>query len=210
LGSIVVLLCIDVYVRSIIRGYPMSVAAATVQNLMDSAMSEVLSDDSSPNMSQIDKVLYDENKNVMSIEVDTNSLNKIKTSFVGKFNGVVREKGEFFTVKIPVGTLMGNEYTLGRGPEIPFKLQFSSNCKTALDNSFEDAGINNTLHTVSLNVETDIYIVIPWDKAVKTVKTNFIIAQTLISGKVPEAYTNVFDSSGDITDDLFNFRAEAE
>jgi hypothetical protein len=99
---------------------------------------------------------------------------------------------------------------LGRGPELPFKLQFSANYKTSTQNKFEEAGINNTLHTIFLDVETDVYVVIPWDKASKTVKTNFILAQTLISGKVPEAYTNVFGSGAELTDDLFNFRAEAD
>ena len=207
-GVIAFLLLADGYVRSLIRGYPLSVASATVQGILDDAMSNLLAEKSTPDMSEIDKVVYDQNDNVMSIKVDTASVNYVKTEFLKRFKNIMSKKGEYFTVKIPIGTLIGDEYTMGRGPKIPFKIQFSANCKTSLKSDFSEAGINNTLHTIYLNIETYIFVVIPWDSVGKTVKTNYIIAQTVIAGKVPEAYTNVVDANGSLVDDLFDFDAE--
>ena len=207
---IILFFCLDGYVRKIIKDYPLSVASVTIQNIMDGAMSDVLSNSASPDMSRIDSVVYDDNNSVVSVEVDTKSLNTVKTAFVKRVKDIIAEKGEYFTVEIPIGTLIGNEYTMGRGPKIPFKLQTSANYKTSLKSEFEDAGVNNTLHTIYLNVDTEIYLLIPWDKTSKTVKTNYILAQTVISGKVPDAYTNVDNSNEDLTNDLFDYRAEVE
>lgn len=207
-GALVLLLFLDVYIRSVIKEYPLSVAESTMQSVMESAMEATLKRENIPDMSKIDNVIYDQTKSVVSIEVDTKSLNIIKSDFVKNAGEILANNGEYFVVKIPIGTLIGNEYTVGRGPKIPFKLQFSANIKTTLESRFEEAGINNTLHTVYLDAQTEVFVVIPWCKASKTAKTNFILAQTVISGKVPEAYTNVFDAEGDTTDDLFNFGAE--
>ena len=205
---ILVIFCFNRYAKDIIRDYPLTVATTTIQSFMERAMGDVLSDKNLPDMSKISKVIYDDSKAVSSIEVDTNALNLVKTSFIKRMEENLSKQGEFFTVKVPLGSLIGNEYTLGRGPKIPFKLQASANYRSSFESKFEAAGVNNTLHTIYLNVETEVYLLIPWDKVSKTVKTNYILSQTVISGKVPDAYTNVLNSNEELTNDLFDYRAE--
>lgn len=185
----------------------MSVATGVVQNLMDTAMEEALEGENTPDMSNIDKVVYDGGQNVMSIQVDTFALNKVKTEFVSELKEVMDSYGEYVNIRVPIGTLIGNEYTLGRGPKVNFKLQFSTTFHTSLQSEFAEAGINNTQHSIYMNVACDLFIIIPWGNVSKTVNTNYIVAQTIISGKVPEAFTNVFDANGEVTDDLFNYGA---
>lgn len=210
IGTLVLLIWADGYVRSIIRGYPMSVATGVVQNLMDSAMEQVLSNEEMPDMSGIDKVVYTDDKTVKSIETDTRSLNIVKTAFVSRVKNVFNSFGNYINIKVPIGTLMGYEYTLGRGPDISFRLQFSTTVTTSLESSFEEAGINNTQHTIYMNVSCNLFLLIPWGSETTTVKTNYILAQTIIAGEVPEAFTNVYDGTGDIADDLFNYGAEID
>ncbi len=200
--------CFNRYAKDIIGNYPLTIATSIIQNFMEKAMGEVLSDEDIPDMSKISEVVYDESLAVSSIEVDTNALNLVKTSFIKQMEENLSKQGEFFTVKVPLGSLIGNEYTLGRGPKIPFKLQASANYRSSFESKFEAAGVNNTLHTIYLNVETEVYLLIPWDKVSKTVKTNYILSQTVISGKVPDAYTNVLNSNEELTNDLFDYRAE--
>ncbi len=210
---ILALICVfllDLIFRETIKGYPLSVASATIQKMMDDAMSDVLSDAATPNMSEIDRVVYDENETVVSIEVDTHSLNKVKTDFVRRANERFFENGDFFIIKVPLGTLFENEFLMGRGPKIPFRLQPSANFVTAFKSDFTAAGINNTLHTVSLEVSTDIFLLTPWDKKTSRVKTNYILSQTLIAGKVPDAYTNVENAGDELTNDLFDHKADSE
>lgn len=210
IGTLILLICADGIIRSIIRGYPMSVASGVVLELMDSAMADILKSDDIPDMSEIDGVIYSDNDTVNSITVDTETLNNVKTSFVSALKNHFKNYGKYITVSVPIGTLMGNEYTLGRGPNISFKLQFSATVTTSLKSDFSEAGINNTQHTIYMNVCCDLFLIIPWGHESRSVKTDYILAQTIISGRVPEAYTNVYDGAGDIVDDLFNYGAEID
>ena len=105
-GSIILLMIADSYIRRVIREYPMSVATGVVQNLLDSAMETVLSDSNMPNMSEIDRVIYDGGQNVMSIQVDTAALNRVKTAFVSKLKRVIYDYVDYITIKVPIGTLI--------------------------------------------------------------------------------------------------------
>ena len=42
----------------------------------------------------------------------------------------------------------------------------------------------------------------------KTVTTDYVLSETVIAGAVPEAYTQVFDESGEVIDDIFNYASE--
>lgn len=207
MGCTALLIMSDYYIRLVIRDYPMTVATGVVQNLMDTAMEKALEDSGTPDMSGVDKVVYDGGQNVMSIQVDTSALNKVKTAFVSELKEVMDHYGEYVNIRVPIGTLIGNEYTLGRGPKVNFKLQLSTTFHTSLQSEFAEAGINNTQHSIYMNVACDLFIIIPWGNVSQTVKTNYIVAQTIIAGKVPEAFTNVFDANGEVTDDLFNYGA---
>ena len=54
--------------------------------------------------------------------------------------------------------------------------------------SFEEAAINQTLHTVHITVSVDVEIMLPLAYSSITVKTQMPLAQTLIVGRVPQAY----------------------
>ena len=207
-GASAVFLIADTYIRNMIRGYPISIATGLMQNLMDEAMSNTLSGTNGFNPSKIDNVIYGDDKTVLSVETDTSSLNKIKTAYAENLKKIFQKYGNKLNVSVPIGTLIGNEYTLGRGPNVKFQVQFSTTTTSKLSGTFSEAGINNTKHTIMLDVSTEIFILIPWGNVSKSVNTNYILAETLIFGKVPEAYTNVYDGAGDVVDDLFNYGAQ--
>ena len=56
--------------------------------------------------------------------------------------------------------------------------------------SFEEAGINQTIHTVNLCVDVEIEILLPFAYSRIMVESDMPIAQTLIVGTVPNAYLN--------------------
>lgn len=206
-GFLVLLILADGIVRDVIKGYPMSVSAAVINEIMDSSMDDVLSEFSvDPN--NIDKVVYDKNGKVLSIETDTKELIKVKTEFMKAFRSRIKKYGNKIKVSVPIGTLIGNEYTLGRGPEISFNLQFNCTVSTELKSKFVNAGVNNTLHTLELHTTANIYVLIPWGYNNKTINTKYILAETAIVGDVPEAFTNINGADDEITDDIVDHGAE--
>lgn len=205
-GILVILFTFDGLVRSIISDYPMNVSSGLITKIMDNAMDRVLKDyDLSPNT--IDNVIYNNNGTVLSIETDTTKLTRIKTEFTKVFNQLLYEQGDILKISVPIGTLIGHEYTLGRGPKISFNLQFTCTVKTELKSVFSNAGVNNTLHTIELNVTNNVYIIIPWGHNSQTVNTKYIISETVIVGEVPEAFTNINGANDEITDDIVDHGA---
>jgi sporulation protein YunB len=206
-GVVMLLILADGYVRDIISDYPMNLSAEIIAKVMDDAMGEALST-ASINPNNIDKVIYGENGKISSIETNTSELIKAKTEFTKIFLSKIKEFGDIISISIPIGTLIGNEYTIGRGPKITFNLQFNSTLTTEIKSFFIDAGVNNTLHTMELHATTNIYIIIPWGHNSKSVSTKYILAETAIVGDVPDAFTNINGADDEITDDIVDHGAE--
>lgn len=181
-----------------------------MQQKMDIAMQQVVNNNKAFFASSIDRVVYDNEKNVKAIETDTAAVTLAKTEFSSQLGKVLKEYGNDIEVDVPLGTIIGNEYTVGRGPKIHFKIRYSLSVTTKIESKFKEAGINNSLHSVEMQVTGDLFLLIPWGEQQQKIETNYILSETVISGKVPEAYTNVYDSQGNIADDIFNYGAELD
>ncbi|MEE1025461.1 MAG: sporulation protein YunB [Acutalibacteraceae bacterium] len=208
-GILMILIVADSVVRSVIQGYPMNFAAGVVTEMMDKAMDNVLKN--TDNLSNsVDEVIYSNEGKVISVETDTVKLTKIKTEFSKEFSNLIKEHGDIIKVSVPIGTLIGNEYTIGRGPKISFDLQFTWTVNSEFKSVFYEAGVNNTLHSIELKVNNYIYIIIPWGHSSKTVSTKYIVAETVIVGEVPEAFTNINGANDEIVDDVVDHGAKLE
>ena len=100
-------------------------------------------------------------------------------------------ENQTITVEIPIGNLTGVSLLMGRGPKVPVQIIVLTSSKVEFSNSIITAGINQTKHQVNLEVIVDIDVLIPWDTASTQVKTEVLIADTVIVGKVPDTYMNV-------------------
>lgn len=92
--------------------------------------------------------------------------------------------------KVYISSLIGSDLFSGIGPKIPIRFQPVSVTHADITHSFEEAGINQTIHTITLLITVDIEILLPFAHSIMTVKSEMPIAQTLIVGTVPEAYFN--------------------
>ena len=206
-GVLLLLIFADGVVRDIISGYPMNFSAGIITEIMDKAMDDVLATIS---LNNVDNVVYGENSKILSVETNTKELVKAKTEFTNAFLSRLKGYGNTIKISVPLGTLIGNEYTMGRGPDISFNLRFTCTLFTELKSKFVDAGVNNTLHTIELQATANIYIIIPWGHNSKTINTKYILAETAIVGDVPEAFTNIHGADDEITDDIVDHGAEIE
>lgn len=207
LGLLLLFVFVDGVVRSVISEYPMNVSAGIITKMMDEAMDEVLSSTGALNKT-VDNIKYDISGKPLSIESNSLSIVKIKTEFTKIFSKKLLNYGNIVKIKVPIGTLLGHEYTVGRGPTVSFNLQFSCTLNTELRSNFSAAGVNNTLHTTELFVTNNIYVIIPWGHSTKSVCTKYIISETVIVGDVPDAFTNIHGADEEITDDIVDHGAK--
>ena len=95
------------------------------------------------------------------------------------------------TVEIPLGNLTGISLLMGRGPKVPIRIITLTSSRVEFHNSIVTAGINQTKHQITLEVQVDIDILIPWATESAQVVTEVLIADTIVVGQVPETYFNL-------------------
>ena len=177
----------DMRVRPIIQkagGYQCQVAATRIIN---EAIQAEVGDYSYVELVELSR---DESGNIVSIESNMVNINRLKARVTQLINEDIStiEKSD---LKIPLGTISGVNLLYGRGPSIPVRLSPRGYAAVNLTSKFSSAGINQTLHQITLTVSVDISAIIPGYTTSVNVETEFIVAQTVIVGYVPESYTHI-------------------
>lgn len=91
-------------------------------------------------------------------------------------------------IPIPVGALTGIEALAGLGPRIHIRIIPVSSVFCTFTSGFESVGINQTRHSIYLNVVTDISIVMPSKTDKFAVTTQILIAECVLVGRIPDTY----------------------
>ena len=143
--------------------------------------------------SDIAHITKNKNSEITGIEIDAKNANIIKSKILLEIDKRIPKK-EIYTVGIPLGTIMFNNVIGGLGPEVAFKSQISSGCNIDFNSSFESVGVNQTRHKIILDVTLSGVILILGKQNDYSVKTTFIVAETIISGHIPQSYANFQNS----------------
>ncbi len=121
---------------------------------------------------------------VTTLTTDAAALNQLRTDIVRR---VYDEIGALETARtsVAVGTLLDPQYLAGVGPRLSFGVT-SLGCVTAETQSdFSDAGINQTLYTLSIRVNADYSIQLLGCSQPLTISAEYPLEETVIVGKVP-------------------------
>lgn len=200
---LIIFMNIDKRLRPLITDYSSSTGETVMISLVDEIVSDIFAEE---NISYNDLVMLsrDENGQVTALEINAAKMNYIKSNISVRVAEEIAQK-EKYTLKIPFGTIIGNEYTIGRGPSIKFKMQITTTVIADFESKFYSAGINQVLHQIHINVKMNGQTIVPWYRSTFSVNTNVIAAQTVIVGITPDAYTNVIEAGTDATEDIFDF-----
>ena len=192
----------DKNTRIIINNYSESVAKIKVNSILNNKVYDFLNENGL-SYSELANITYGNDFDVKAIEIDSVKLNKIKSGIVSLVQKEIYNNGKF-DIGIPVGTIIGNSFTINRGPAIPIIMTMSSAVESNVISTFEGSGINQTLHRIVLRLKINTYIVMPWYRSNCILETDFVLCETVIVGKVPDAFTVVIESEGDNTGGLIN------
>lgn len=181
-----------------------SEAETIMLRAVDSATAQILDCDEFE-YNKLSVISKDQDGKVLGIEINSSKADVLKSKLAEKITEILNKKSRF-TVKIPIGNFLNNEYLTGFGPNLTFKIQMVNTANLNFQSKFEESGINNTLHQILINVDIPANIIITGGSETFSVKTNLIAAQTVIVGQTPDSFTNVTENPGDdIADDIFNF-----
>lgn len=92
--------------------------------------------------------------------------------------------------KISMGSFTGSRVLSGRGPRMEVKMSTIGNLDTDLRSEFSDAGINQTLHKIYLQVECQVVILTPFDTIEEKIANQVLLSEAVIVGTTPSTYYN--------------------
>ena len=177
-----------------------TVITSRVQNIIGNGMKSVYSD--------LVELKYDSNGNVVSLETNIAKLALINSDIVQNVTDEL-SNNDRISIDVPLGTLSGGALFTGRGPNIRIPLAVSPKITCETENEFFESGINQTLHRIIAKVKVDTYILLPASPKTVSVETKYCVAETVIVGKVPDAYTKINRLEDDISeseiDDIYDF-----
>lgn len=156
---------------------------------------------------------YGSDGNVVALETNTAAIAIVSASIS---ENVIKKLSESdrIEISIPIGNLSGGALFTGRGPDISIPIAISPKITCEIENEFYESGINQTLHRVVAEIEVETYALIPVAPRKIDVETEYCIAETVIVGKVPDAYTKINRHNDDISeseiDDIYDFGATAD
>ena len=98
------------------------------------------------------------------------------------------EKSENNTFQIRLGSFFGSKLFAGRGPNVEIKMEIAGHLDTNLKSEFIDAGINQTLHRIYLELICEVIILTPFETMEEQIVNQVLLAEGVIVGEVPSSY----------------------
>jgi len=136
------------------------------------------------NMVTIDK---DTSGNVTAVRTNIAEVNRLKTSVLKRVDQRLENMSEE-ELSVPMGNVLLPELLTGKGPYIPVRVLAVRTSDAVFRNSFTSAGINQTLHRITIDIHV-VITVMTWTGTVQiAVDSAVIAAETVIVGTVPTTY----------------------
>ena len=129
-----------------------------------------------------------EDGTITAVSSDMGRINALSAEILDQVVGTAGNRT--LTVSIPAGNLTGVSLLMGRGPAVPVEILMLTSSRVSFDNSIVTAGINQTKHQIVLTVAVDIDVLVPWGNESTQVKSQVLIADTIVVGQVPETFVS--------------------
>lgn len=91
-------------------------------------------------------------------------------------------------IKLRIGQLFQSPFFSDFGPEIPIQLWPKGASKVSLVPSVQAAGINTVLVSLSLQVHSELGVIVPFSKETTIVDISYPLGEVIVIGEVPEYY----------------------
>ena len=167
----------------------LSVSEASVLAMNTVAVNEAISTVLAEGVEYDDLITIsrDDDGNVNSITANTAAINALarQVNRLARQNfAELSEEG----VSVPLGALTGIEALAGFGPSINIKIIPVNSIDSRFVSQFTSAGINQTLHSLTIQVVAEISIILPSQTVKKTAVSEVLVAEAVIRGTIPDVY----------------------
>ncbi len=204
-GRLLIFLCIialPLYAIYNFQLYPgiSELAKTAAQNRIQSLIATAFLTEFTEDYDDLILITYRTDGGISGISCRMANLNRARNRlFLSVLRGL--SQGEGVEVSLPLGNLLGGEAFSGRGPSIPIRILLAEGGGAYMESEFRTAGINQTLHRILFTVTVDLTVLTPSRPLSMQVRQSFAVAETVIVGEVPDAFTQVNRLTDDVTEE---------
>ena len=163
-------------------------AQTQVQNATSDLINDAIDRQIDSGNIQYDRIVYFEKDlegRITALKTNMSEVNRLKTAILNIINDEILAM-DTSHLGIPLGDLVLPEILSERGPEIPIRILSIRNSDGSFGSRFIEAGINQTLHQITMEVVVDVAILVLGQTEVFTVSSQVVVAETIIVGAVPD------------------------
>ncbi len=140
-----------------------------------------------------DRIIYfekDLNGKITALKTNMSEVNRLKTDILNIINDEILALDNQ-DIGVPLGSIIFPELLSGRGAQIPVRVMYISNSDAQFVSRFSEAGINQTLHQLIMDVKIDVTVLVLGRTQSFSVTSQVVVAETVIVGVVPETFINL-------------------
>ena len=167
-----------------------ALAETQVKNITSDLINDAVDKQIENGNIQYDRIVYfekDLNGRITALKTNMSEVNRLKTDVLNLINDEILAI-DTDEIGIPIGNLLFPEIMAGKGPAIPVQILAIRNSDASFFSDFTEAGINQTLHRLNMNVSVDVAVLVLGQTNHFTVSSQVVVAETVIVGQVPDTF----------------------
>ena len=176
--------------RTKYRNVLMELAQTQVKNVTSDLINDAVDREIAEGTIQYDRLVYFEKDlegRITALKTNMGEINRLKTETLALINQEILAM-DSSALGVPIGSLVLPELFAGRGFSIPIEILAIRNSDASFSSSFSQAGINQTLQQMKMDVFVDVTVLILGSTESFTVSSQVVVAETVIVGQVPNTY----------------------
>ncbi len=178
------------FLRSRLWPVVQNLAQTQVRNITSDLINDAILEQIAEGNIQYDRIVFfekDLNGKITALKTNMAEVNRLKTDILNIINDQIMAE-DTDHLGVPLGSLVFPEFLSGRGPEIPVKILSIRNSDATFHSYFSQAGINQTLQQLTMDVMVDVTILVLGRTDSFSVSSQVVVAETIIVGDVPDTF----------------------
>lgn len=167
-----------------------SLARTQVTNTASDLINDAILEQIMEGQIQYDRIVYfekDLNGRITALKTNMAEVNRLKTETLNLINDEILAQ-DTEDLGVSLGSLILPEFFSGKGPRLPVRIMAIRNSDASFHSQFTEAGINQTLQQLSMDVIVDVTILVLGQTETFSVSSQMVVAETIIVGEVPATY----------------------
>lgn len=187
---VVAVLVLFFVLRSKYRLVIEELAQTQVKNTTSDLTNDAIARQIASNDIQYDRIVFfekDLDGRITALKTNMSEVNRLKTDILDIINDEILAL-DHSDIGIPLGSLFFPEILSGKGPSIPVNILAIRNSDANFVSHFSQAGINQTMHRLNMEVSIDVAVLVLGQTSSFTMTSEVVVAETIIIGDVPQTF----------------------